>query len=72
MDCQQFIYDMVATLETTKGLGAIPIVATEYHVSDHDFVQTAFNYYAQQYGGYYIDLTEKDYTLRGTKDYAPF
>ena len=71
MDCQQFIYDMIATIETTKGLGAIPIIATEYHVSSQDYTQTAFDYYAKKYGGYYIDLTEKDYTLRGA-DYAPF
>jgi hypothetical protein len=72
MDCQQFIYDMVAALETTKGLGAIPIIATEYHVSDQNYTQTAFDYYAKKYGGYYVDLTEKIYTLRGPKDYAPF
>ena len=71
MNCQQFIYDMIATIETTKGLGAIPIICTEYHVSNHNFVQSAFDYYAKKYGGYYIDLTEKDYVLRGT-DYAPF
>ena len=71
MDCQQFIYDMAAAIETTKGMGAIPIIATEYHVVNHDFIQTAFNSYAKRYGGYYVDLTEKVYTLRGT-DYAPF
>lgn len=71
MNTQQFIYDMIATIETTKGLGAIPIVCTEYHVSGHDHVQTAFDYYAKKYGGYYIDLTTKDYNLRGS-DYAPF
>jgi hypothetical protein len=71
MDCQQFIYDMIAAIETTKGLGAIPIVATEYHVTSQDYTQTAFDYYAKKYGGYYIDLTEKDYVLRGS-DHAPF
>lgn len=71
MDCQQFIYDMIATLETTKGLGAIPIIATEYHVSSQNYTQTAFDYYAKKYGGYYVDLTEKVYTLRGA-DYADF
>ena len=71
MNCQQFIYDMMATVDVTKGLGAIPIIATEYHVSGHDFVQTAFDYCAKQSGGYYVDLTEKAYALRGA-DYAPF
>lgn len=71
MNTQQFIHDMVATIETTKGLGAIPIICTEYHVSSHDHIQTAFDYYAKKYGGYYIDLTTYDYNLRG-KDYAPF
>lgn len=71
MNTQQFVYDMIATIETTKGLGAIPIICTEYHVSNHDHVQTAFDYYAKKYGGYCIDLTKYDYTLRGT-DYAPF
>lgn len=71
MDAQQFIYDMIATIETIKGLGAIPIIATEYHVSSQNYTQTAFDYYAKKYGGYYIDLTEKVYTLRGS-DYAPF
>jgi hypothetical protein len=71
MNCQQFIYDMTATIETIKGLGAVPIVASEYHVSNHDFIQSAFDYYAKKYGGYYVDLAEKTYTLRGN-DYAPF
>jgi hypothetical protein len=71
MSCQQFIYDMTATIETIKGLGAVPIVASEYHVSNHDFIQSAFDYYAKKYGGYYVDLAEKTYTLRGN-DYAPF
>jgi len=71
MDAQQYIYDMVAAIETTKGLGAIPIIASEHHVSSQDYTQTAFDFYAKKYGGYYVDLTEKTYTLRGT-DHKPF
>jgi hypothetical protein len=64
--CQPYIYNMAATIETIKGLGAIPIIATEYHVKDQEFTQTAFDYYAKKYGGYFIDLTEKAYVLRGS------
>lgn len=71
MNTQQFVHDMVATIETTKGLGAIPIICTEYHVTNHDHIQTAFDYYAKKYGGYYCDLTKYSYNLRGS-DYDPF
>lgn len=71
MDETQFFNDLTAILETTNLMGAVPILATEYHVANNDGIPSMYTYLAKKYGGYFIDLVTDTYANRGT-DYSPF
>lgn len=71
MDEDQFMNDLVGILETTRNMGAIPILATEYHTASNPAINSYYQYLAEKYGGYYIDLESETLEVRGN-DYSPF
>lgn len=71
MDEDQFMNDLMGVLETTRNMGAIPILTTEYHVAGNPAIVAYYKYLADKYGGYYIDLNNETLETRGN-DYAPF
>lgn len=71
MDEEQYLNDLRATIETVRGLGAIPIIATEYHTNFGPGLQTGLKQVAKEYGCELIDIIDEVNQTRG-KDYAPF
>lgn len=71
MDEEQYINDLRATVETVKGLGAIPIIATEYHTNFGPGLQIGLKQVAYEYGCDLIDIIDEVRETRGT-DYTPF
>ena len=71
MDVEQYKNDLRATIETVKGLGAIPILSTEYHTNFGSGIENALFGVANEYGLDVINILPKSTVLRGT-DYAPF
>ena len=71
MDEEQYLNDLRATIETVKGLGAIPIIATEYHTNFGPGLQIGLKQIAQEYGCEFIDIIDQVRETRGT-DYVPF
>lgn len=71
MNTEQYLNDLRAVIESVKALGAIPIVATEYHHNFGNGIQTALQGVANEYGLDFINLLPKAKALRG-KDYTPF
>lgn len=71
MDEEQYLNDLRATIETVKGLGAIPIIATEYHTNFGPGLQIGLKQIAQEYGCEFIDIIDQVRETRG-KDYVPF
>lgn len=72
MDVEQYKNDLRATIETVKGLGAIPILSTEYHNNFGSGIENAIFGVANEYGLDVINILPKSTVLRGPKDYAPF
>lgn len=71
MDEEQYLNDLRATVETVRGLGAIPIIATEYHTNFGPGLQIGLKQIAQEYGCEFIDIIDQVRETRGT-DYIPF
>lgn len=71
MDEEQYLNDLRATVETVRGLGAIPIIATEYHTNFGPGLQIGLKQIAQEYDCEFIDITDSVRQTRGT-DYVPF
>lgn len=71
MDEEQYLNDLRATIETVKGLGAIPIIATEYHTNFGPGLQIGLKQIAHEYGCEFIDIIDQVRETRGT-DYVPF
>lgn len=71
MDEEQYLNDLRATVETVKGLGAIPIIATEYHTNFGPGLQIGLKQIAQEYECELIDIIDSVRETRGT-DYVPF
>ena len=72
MQEDQFMNDLTAILETTEAMGAIPMIATEYHVANNDAIPTYYQWLAKKHGGYFVDLYSANLYNRGGPDYAPF
>lgn len=71
MDEEQYLNDLRAIVETVKGLGAIPIIATEYHTNFGPGLQIGLKQIAKEYDCEFIDIIDDVKETRGT-DYAPF
>ena len=71
MNVEQYKNDLRAAIETIKGLGAIPILSTEYHTNFGSGIENAIFGVANEYGLDVINILPKSTVLRG-KDYAPF
>lgn len=71
MDEEQYLNDLRATVETVRGLGSIPIIATEYHTNFGPGLQIGLKQIAQEYGCEFIDIIDEVRETRGT-DYVPF
>lgn len=71
MDEEQYLNDLRATIETVKGLGAIPIIATEYHTNFGPGLQIGLKQIAKEYECEFVDIIDAVRETRGT-DYAPF
>lgn len=71
MDEEQYLDDLRATVETVKGLGAIPIISTEYHTSFGPGIQIGLKQIAHEYNCEFIDIIDDVSETRGT-DYTPF
>lgn len=71
MNVEQYKNDLRAIIETTKGLGAIPILSTEYHTNFGPGIENALQGVANEYGLDVINILPKCTALRG-KDYTPF
>ena len=71
MDEEQYLNDLRATVETVRGLGSIPIIATEYHTNFGPGIQIGLKQIAQEYGCEFIDIIDEVRETRGT-DYVPF
>lgn len=71
MDEGQYLNDLRATVETVKGLGAIPIIATEYHTNFGPGLQIGLQQIAREYDCEFIDIIDMVNLVRG-KDYEPF
>lgn len=72
MDVEQYKNDLRATIETVKGLGAIPILSTEYHNNFGGGIENAIYGVANEYGLDVINILPKCRAMRGKKDYKPF
>lgn len=71
MDEEQYLNDLRATVETVKGLGAIPIIATEYHTNFGPGLQIGLKQIAREYECEFVDIIDDVMQTRGN-DYAPF
>ncbi|MBE6024137.1 MAG: SGNH/GDSL hydrolase family protein [Cellulosilyticum sp.] len=71
MDEEQYLNDLRATIETVKGLGAIPIIATEYHTNFGPGLQIGLKQIAQEYDCEFVDIIDDVNETRGT-DFVPF
>lgn len=71
MDEEQYLNDLRATIETVKGLGAIPLIATEYHVNFGPGLQIGLKQIAEEYDCELIDIIDDVRETRGA-DYTPF
>lgn len=71
MDEEQYLNDLRATIETVKGLGALPIISTEYHSNFGPGLQIGLRQVAKEYDCEYIDILADVERTRG-KDYVPF
>ena len=71
MDEEQYLNDLRATIETVKGLGAIPIIATEYHTNFGPGLQIGLKQIAHEYDCEFIDIIDEVREIRGI-DYMPF
>ena len=71
MDEEQYLNDLRATVETVKGLGAIPIIATEYHTNFGPGLQIGLKQIATEYDCEFIDIIDAVKETRGN-DYVPF
>ena len=71
MDEEQYLNDLRAIIETVRGLGSIPIIATEYHIDFGPGIQIGLKQVASEYDCELIDITDAVRETRGT-DYAPF
>ena len=71
MDEEQYLNDLRATVETVKALGAIPIIATEYHTNFGPGLQIGLKQIAKEYNCEFIDIIDAVKDTRGT-DYVPF
>ncbi|MBT2735129.1 SGNH/GDSL hydrolase family protein [Bacillus sp. ISL-7] len=71
MDNAQYANDLRAIVETVKSLGALPIIATEYHSTFGGGIQTLMRQIAREYDAEFVDIIPKVTQLRGT-DYTDF
>lgn len=71
MDEAQYLNDLRATIETVKGLGAMPIIATEYHANFGPGLQIGLRQLASEYDCDLVDILDEVKAVRGT-DYEPF
>ena len=71
MDEEQYLNDLRAILETVKGLGAIPIIATEYHTNFGAGIEIALRQIADEYDCEFINIIDDVREVRGI-DYTPF
>ncbi|MBP3886350.1 MAG: SGNH/GDSL hydrolase family protein [Cellulosilyticum sp.] len=71
MDEEQYLNDLRATVETVKGLGAIPIIATEYHTNFGPGLQIGLKQIAKEYDCEFVDIIDSVRATRGA-DYVPF
>lgn len=71
MSMEQYLNDLRAVIETVKSLGAIPIIATEYHSAYGAGLQNGLIGVANEYGLDVINILPKSTALRGN-DYVPF
>ena len=67
----QYQEDLLLVASTLIGMGVVPIIATEYHVSNAWGTPSVFLSRARELGCYCVDLTQRTTRLRGA-DYAPF
>lgn len=71
MDEEQYFNDLRAVIETVKGLGAIPIIATEYHSNFGAGLQVGLRQVAREYDCEVVDILDVVDRVRG-EDYKPF
>lgn len=71
MDEAQYLNDLRAVVETVRSLGALPIIATEYHSNFGPGIQIGLKEVAREYGCEFVDILDEVAKTRG-KDYTPF
>lgn len=71
MDEAQYLNDLRAMIETVKGLGALPIIATEYHANFGPGLQIGLRQLAYEYDCDLVDILDEVKAVRGI-DYEPF
>lgn len=74
MDHNQYANDLRAVIETTQGLGAMPLIATEYHSTFAPGLQNILRQVAEEYDAPVINILPVAHRMRrnGGSDFAPF